>query len=401
MAEDSDLEKTEQASPKRLEKAREEGDVPRSRELATCTVLLAAGMGMLMMGDHLNQALKTSMSAGLHFDRTMAFDPIVLLMKVADTIYTLLLAFAPFAMFLLIVAIASPVLIGGWVFSGKALAPKFNRLNPISGLGNLFSKNSAVELVKAIAKTILVATVSYFVVTHDMEPILSLSQMPLKNGISQVNDLLLTGFLLLVGALVFIAAIDVPYQLYHYADKLKMTKEEVRQESKESEGNPEIKARIRQQQREMSRRRMMSEIPKADVVITNPTHYAVAIKYKDDGMRAPVVVAKGTDAIALKIREIAAENNVLTMEAPKLARALYAHTELGSEIPEALYSAVAEVLAYVFQMRLFKKDGGFRPDVPKTLPVPEELDPHSLLPAPGVRDSGLLDTAQIESKAGA
>jgi flagellar biosynthesis protein FlhB len=181
---------------------------------------------------------------------------------------------------------------------------------------------------------------------------------------------------------VFIAAIDVPYQLYHYANKLKMTKEEIRQESKESEGNPEIKARVRQQQREMAKRRMMSEIPKADVVITNPTHYAVAIQYQDEGMRAPIVVAKGADAIALKIREIAAENNILTMEAPKLARALYAHTELGSEIPEALYSAVAEVLAYVFQMRIFKKEGGFRPEIPKALPVPEALDPHSLIPVP-------------------
>lgn len=401
MAEDSDLEKTEQASPKRLEKAREEGDVPRSRELATCTVLFAAGLGMLMMGGQLNQALKTSMSAGLRFDRAMAYDPVVLLMKIADTIYTLLLAFAPLALILLITAIVSPALIGGWVFSGKALAPQFGRLNPIRGLGNLFSKNSAVELIKSIAKTILVATVAYIVVSHDMEPILSLSLLPLKTGISQVNDLLLTGFLSMVSALIFIAAIDVPYQLYHYATKLKMTKEEVRQESKESEGNPEIKARIRQQQREMARRRMMSEIPKADVVITNPTHYAVAIKYKDEGMRAPVVVAKGTDAVALKIREIAAENNVLTMEAPKLARALYAHTELGSEIPEALYSAVAEVLAYVFQMRFFKKDGGLRPEVPKTLPVPDELDPHSLLPVPGVAESALFDSAQIESKAGA
>jgi len=397
MAEDSDLEKTEQASPKRIEKAREEGDVPRSRELATCTVLFAAGLSLLAMGNPLGQALKTSMSAGLQFDRSMAFDPTALLMRISDTIYTLLIAFAPFALILLIVAIASPVLIGGWIFSGKAFVPQFSRLNPIRGLGNLVSKNAAVELMKSIAKALLVATVAYSVISHDMEPILSLSLLPLKTGISQVNDLMLTGFLSIVGALVFIAAIDVPYQLYHYADKLKMTKEEVRQESKESEGNPEIKARVRQQQREMAKRRMMSEIPTADVVITNPTHYAVAIRYQDAGMRAPVVVAKGADAIALKIREIAAENNVLTMEAPKLARALFAHTELGDEIPEALYSAVAEVLAYVFQMRIFKKEGGFRPEAPKSLPVPEDLDPHSLLPAAGVHDSELFESKVVAS----
>ena len=382
MADDSDLEKTEQASPKRLENAREEGDVPRSRELATCTVLFAAGLSLLMMGNHLNQALKTTLSTGLRFNRTEAFEPLVLLMKIADSINALLLAFAPFAFILVAVAIAAPIIIGGWVFSSKVFVPQFGRLNPMQGLGNLFSKNSAVELIKSIAKTLLVATVAYTVISRDMEPILSLSLLPLKTSIAQVSDLMLTGFLSIVSALVFIAAIDVPYQLYHYANKLKMTKEEVRQESRESEGNPEIKARVRQQQREMAKRRMMSEIPKADVVITNPTHYAVAIKYQDEGMRAPVVVAKGADAIALKIREIAAENNILTMEAPKLARAIFAHTELGNEIPEALYSAVAEVLAYVFQMRIFKKEGGFRPEMPKALPVPEELDPHSLLPAP-------------------
>jgi flagellar biosynthesis protein FlhB len=395
MAEDSDLEKTEQASPKRLEKAREEGDVPRSRELATCAVLFTAGISLLMMGGSLNQALKISVKAGLQFDREVAFDPTVLLTKTANSIYALLIAFAPFTLMLLAVAIAAPIVIGGWVFSNKAYMPQFSRLNPLKGFANMFSKNAAVELGKSIAKTILVAIVAYIVVSKDLDPILSLSLLPLKTSIAQVNDLMLTGFITIVSALVFIAAIDVPYQLYHYANKLKMTKEEVRQESKESDGNPEIKARIRQQQREMAKRRMMSEIPKADVVITNPTHYAVAIKYKGEGMRAPVLVAKGADAVALKIREIASDNNVLTLESPKLARALYAHTELGKEIPEALYAAVAEVLAYVFQMRIFKQDGGYRPDVPTALDVPEALDPHSILPITPVID----DTTAFDSEA--
>ena len=395
MAEDSDLERTEQASPKRLEKAREEGDVPRSRELAAVAVLFSAGLGMLMVGSHLNQALKTSMISGLQFDRNVAFDPVVLLVKISDTIYSLLLAFSPLALILLLVGVASPILIGGWVFSAGKLMPEFSRLNPIQGLSNMFSKNAVAELFKSIAKTILVAAVAYLVIAHDMQPILSLSLMPLNEGVTQVNNLMLMGFLSIVSALVFIAAIDVPFQLYQYAEKLKMTKEEIRQESKESDGNPEIKARIRQQQREMAKRRMMAEIPKADVVITNPTHYAVAIKYKEDGMRAPVVVAKGSDAIALKIREIAAENNVPTMESPKLARALFAHTELGSEIPEALYSAVAEVLAYVFQMRIFKKEGGFRPEIPTALAVPDALDPHSLLPTPSAYEPELNDLGVI------
>lgn len=378
MAEDSDLERSEEASPKRLEKAREEGDVPRSRELATCTMLLAAGMGFWTLGRNLNDALKSNLSSLLHFEREAAFDPPFLLSRIADSISTLLIAFAPLALLLLIVAIASPALMGGWVMSGKALRPQFSRLNPISGLANLVSKNAAVELIKSIAKSALVALIGYLIVNSDMDAILSLSQLSTDKAVAQVASLMITGFLSIVAALALIAAIDVPYQLKHYADKLRMTKEELKQEAKEAEGNPQIKARIRQQQRAMARRRMMAEIPRADVVITNPTHYAVAIKYKDDSMRAPKVVAKGADALALKIRTIANEHNVLTLEAPRLARALYAHTELGDEIPEALYAAVAEVLAYVFQMRIFKKDGGDRPEAPKTLDVPAGMDPHEL-----------------------
>ncbi len=388
MAEESDLEKTEEASPKRLEKAREEGDVPRSRELAACAVLFAAGLSLMMLQQPLNTALKESLKSGLQFDRTMAFDPVTLLMKSSHTVMDLLIAFAPLALILLAVAIASPVLVGGWVFSNKAYMPQFGRLNPLRGIGNMFSKNALAELIKSIGKAFIVSIVAYWVVSSDMEPIMSLSNMPIEAGISEVSDLMMTGFLTIVAALIFIAAMDVPYQLYHYAEKHKMTKEEVKQESKETDGNPEIKGKIRQQQREMARRRMMSKIPTADVVITNPTHYAVAVKYQEEGMSAPIVVAKGADAVALKIREIAKEHKIVTLESPKLARALYAHTELDQEIPEALYAAVAEVLAYVFQLRIFKQQGGFQPEAPKTLPVPDALDPHSLLPAPNLMMNG-------------
>lgn len=381
MAEGSDLEKTEPATPKRLEKAREDGDVPRSRELGTVTLLLAAGLSLLMMGDHLNAALKRTLSASLKFDRTTAFDATYLINNISEAVSSLLVAFTPFALLLLIVAIGSPAFIGGWLFSGKAVAPKFSKLNPIKGIAKLVSKNSAAELVKSILKAMLVGGVSYMVISNDLSPILHLSSLPVKESIGEVSSLMQTGFLTIVSALIIIAAIDVPFQLYQHAQKLKMTKEEVRQEMKELEGNPEIKARIRQQQREMSKHRMMAEIPNADVVITNPTHYAVAIKYKEDDMGAPVVVAKGADVLALKIREIAAEHKIMTMESPKLARALFAHAELESEIPEALYSAVAEILAYVFQMRIFNDYGGLQPQIPEALPVPEALDPHSILPA--------------------
>jgi len=381
VAEDSDLEKTEEASAKRLEKAREEGDVPRSRELATCTVLFATGVGFSVLGQPINTALKSNMSGLLHLERQAAFDPTFLLSRIADSILSLMIAFAPLALLIIIVAIASPALIGGWLMSGKALMPKFSKLNPIRGLSNLISKNSAVEIVKSVAKSLLVGGVAYLVIKANLDHMLSLSQLPVDEAIGATASLLLKAFLMIVASLILIAVIDVPYQLKHYADKLKMTKEEVKQEAKESEGNPQIKARIRQQQREMARRRMMSEIPKADVVITNPTHYAVAIKYADDSMRAPKVIAKGADAVALKIREIASEHHIMTLESPKLARALYAHTELGDEIPETLYSAVAEVLAYVFQMRIFKKDGGLMPTLSKALDIPSGLDPHEEMSA--------------------
>jgi len=375
MAEDSDLEKTEQASPKRLEKAREDGDVPRSRELSTTAILLAMGLSMLAMGNPLQLAMRSSLEDGLSFDRAAAYDFNVLIMKISHGIGELLISFIPLALIMLLIPILSSLMIGGLVFSGKALTPNFSRLNPIKGLANLFSSNALMELVKAIFKTILVAVVAYFVLLKNIEPMLSITRLPLNAGIGEVNHLLLMSFFAVVSALIFIALIDVPFQLFHYANKLKMTKEEVRQESKESDGKPEIKARVRQQQREMSRRRMMAEIPNADVVITNPTHYAVAIKYKE-GQGAPIVLAKGADEVALKIREIAKEHQITTLEAPKLARALYAHTELNKEIPEKLYAAVAEVLAYVFQMRIFKQEGGFNPELPSSLPVPDDLDPH-------------------------
>lgn len=389
MAEDSDLERTEPASPRRLEQAREEGDIPRSRELATCTVLLASGAGFWFLGGDLVSQLNRMLASSLTFEREQAFDFDLLVMRLATHIADLLIAFAPFAVLLMVVAAASPLLIGGWLFSGKALQPNFGRLNPMHGLGNLISTRSAVELVKSIAKTVLVGIVSWLVIASQLDAVLALTVDPLKTGSAHLASLLLHGFLAIVGSLVFIAAIDVPYQLWHYAEKLKMTREELRQEAKDSEGDPHIKAKIRQTQREMAKRRMMAEVPKADVVVTNPTHYAVALKYSDGKMRAPTVIAKGADDVAAKIRELAAEHNVPLLEAPPLARALYTHTDLGDEIPEGLYTAVAEVLAYVFQLRTYKQYGGVRPETPGDLDVPAKLDP--LNPAARTNtDNGLM-----------
>lgn len=383
MAQDSDLEKTEEATPKRIEKAREEGDVPRSKELATVSVLLVVLMGIWASGNQLTLALKTNMAASLSLPRNLVFEPNLLLVNIAHNLGELLWALLPLAGIVILVAVAAPVLLGGWIFSGKAFMPKFSKLNPLTGIKNLVSKNAAVEFIKAVGKATLVGSVAFFVVAAEIDDVLMLPLMPLNEALSSTAYLILITMIAISSSLVLIAAIDVPYQIWSYGNKLKMTKQEVRQENKETEGNPEIKARIRQQQREMSRRRMMAEIPNADVVITNPTHYAVAIKYQNDSMRAPVVVAKGADAIALKIREIAAEHKISVLESPKLARALYAHTELGDAIPEALYAAVAEVLAYIYQMRTFRKEGGLQPTQPNVLDVPDELDPHNELTLAG------------------
>ncbi len=377
MAEGSDLEKTEPASQQKLDKAREDGDVPRSRELATCTLLIAAGGGLWATGDNMVRSLNHMLVTGLTLDRAQVYDFELLSARIAGNLGQLFMAFAPLAGILLLVAAATPMLIGGWLFSGKALAPNFGKLNPLTGITNLISKNSLVELGKAIGKAVVVGTISYTVIARQFDAVIGLGVEPLVAGTAHLGHLMLTTFIAIVCGLILIAAIDVPYQLWHYSDKLKMTRDEVKQEAKESDGNPEIKAKIRQQQREMAKRRMMSEIPTADVVVTNPTHYAVALRYADGKMGAPRVVAMGADAVAARIREIAGEHNIPTLEAPPLARALYQHAELGDEIPEALYTAVAEVLAYVFQLRSYAKSGGYKPVLPQELDVPPQMDPHN------------------------
>lgn len=377
MAEDSDLERTEPPSARRIEQAREDGDVPRSRELATCTVLMAAGLGLWFMGGGVIRQIDSMLISGMTLDRASIYDPNLLIMRMGSNLGELLLAFVPFAVLLIVVAAGSPLLIGGWLFSVSSLQPNFGKLNPMSGLSNMVSVRALVELLKAIGKAVLVGSVAWMVVSHQIDAVMGLTAEPLQAGSAHVAHILITSFIAIVGSLVVIAMIDAPYQMWHYANKLKMSRQELRQESKESDGNPEIKARIRGLQREMARRRMMAAVPTADVVVTNPTHYAVALQYSNGSNGAPKVVAKGADAVAARIREIAAAHQVPLLEAPALARALHRHTELGDEIPQSLYTAVAEVLAYVFQLRTYSKHGGVRPELPAELDVPPELDPQN------------------------
>lgn len=378
MSEESDLERTEPPSDRKLEKAREDGNVPRSKELATFTVLMAAGGGLWFSGAHAIDKIKNLLRASLTFDRAQLYDIRLLANSTWDLLVELFIAFAPMAVIIMFVASASPILIGGWNFSTKSFMPNFGKLNPLSGLSNLFSKKSLIELLKAIGKTIIVGFVAYTIISKQIPELLKLSIESIPSGTKHLSDLLWYSFFGITGALGLIAAVDAPYQLKSYTDSLKMTREELKQEAKEAEGDPHIKAKIRQQQREISRRRMMSEIPNADVVVVNPTHFAVALKYSPDGKTAPKVVAKGSDVIAAKIREIATENAVPILSAPPLARALHKHTEIGDEIPQTLYTAVAQVLAYVFQLRDYKKSGGLRPSEPTNIEVPPDLDPYNV-----------------------
>lgn len=375
MAEESDQEKTESPSLQRLEKAREEGQVLQSRELGTFVVLMTGGAVLWWMASGLGQTMSQIVRGGLRFDPGVARDSSYVMDQMSVQFFDAALALLPFLGMVALATVASPLLLRGWLFSTKAFTPDFKRMNPMSGIKRMFSSQGLIELVKALAKAGLLGGVAVWLIWTNLESIFSLSLESPSSAIQHMGDLIGKIFLLISGAMIFIVVIDLPYQIWSFYNKLKMTKEQVRQENKESEGDPHVKARIRAQQREMSRRRMMSEIPTADVVVTNPTHYAVALKYSEGKMGAPRVVAKGADAVAARIREMAAEHNVPMLEAPPLARALFRHTELGDEIPATLYAAVAEVLAYVFQLRHFRQVGGAYPNAPTDLPVPSELDP--------------------------
>ena len=380
MAEGSDQEKTEAPSPQRLEKAREDGQVVQSRELSTFVILMVGGSALWMMASGLGQTLSHIVQSALQFNPGIARDSSHVMAQLSDQFFEAALALAPFLGLMVVATLAAPLMLSGWLFSTKALAPKFDRLNPLSGIKRMFSSQGLIELVKSLAKVGLLGSVAAWLIWSNLDAIFSLSLESPSLAIRHMGDLIGKVFLLASGAMILIVVIDLPYQLWSHHNKLKMTKEELRQEAKESEGDPHLKARIRSQQREVARRRMMSEVPTADVVITNPTHFAVALKYSEGKMGAPRVVAKGADEVAARIRALAAEHNVPLLEAPPLARALFRHTELGDEIPATLYAAVAEVLAYVFQLRHFQQVGGAYPNVPTALPVPPELDPLQATP---------------------
>ncbi|WP_312946516.1 flagellar biosynthesis protein FlhB [Superficieibacter sp.] len=373
MAEDSD-DKTEAPTPHRLEKAREEGQIPRSRELTSLLILLVGVCVIWMGGESLARKLASLLSSGLRFDHSIINDPNLILGQIIRLIREAMLGLLPLIVGVVLVALVAPVMLGGLVFSGKSLAFKFDKLNPLPGIKKMFSAQSVAELVKALLKSVLVGSVTgFYLWSHWPDMMHLISQSPLT---AMGNALNLVGLCTLLVALGVIPMVgfDVFWQIYSHVKKLRMSRQDIRDEFKQSEGDPHVKGRIRQMQRAAARRRMMADVPKADVIVTNPTHYSVALQYDEKKMSAPKVVAKGAGLVALRIREIAAEHRVPVLEAPPLARALYRHAEIGQQIPGQLYAAVAEVLAWVWQLKRWRLAGGQRPQKPENLPVPEALD---------------------------
>jgi len=365
---EQEQERTERPTAKRLEEARKEGQVPRSTELNAAAVLLITAGSLHFLGGSIGGALFDIMKSSLNIAPAQAVDPAYALATAGTEMLRALIACAPVLGLTMVAALVAPIAVGGWNLSFEALAPNFTKLDPIAGFGRFFSARGAVELAKAFAKFLVVATVAVAVLRKQSPHIMALGSMPLQSGIAQAASLASDALLAVSGGLLLIAAVDVPWQLYQHSKKLSMTRQEIRQEMKETEGSPEVRGRLRRLQREIAKRRMMHEVPKADVVVVNPTHFAVALRYDESRMRAPLVVAKGADLIAARIREIATEHSVPIFEAPPLARALHHNVEIGSEIPATLYVAVAQVLTYIYQLKAARSSGGNPPQPPNIDP---------------------------------
>ncbi|MEM6639194.1 MAG: flagellar biosynthesis protein FlhB [Pseudomonadota bacterium] len=358
-------EKTEQPTPKRLADARRKGQIPRSRELTAAGVTIIAAMALWILGPGITAGLSDVMTETLTPERAVLFDSQRLLPVFAAALKRALVGLAPFLILVAVVAVCAPALLGGWAFSLQALAPKLDKLNPIKGLKRVFGPNGLMELGKALAKFGLVGAVAVAMLRVLSDDLMALSGQPLPTSLAESAHLILLALLVVSAPLLIIAAVDAPFQLFQHNKQLRMTRQEVKDESKETDGNPEVKGRVRALQQEQANRRMMDEVPKADVVITNPTHYAVALRYDPATMSAPRVVAKGTDELAARIRERAGEHGIPMMRAPPLARAIYKTTRLNDDIPVRLYNAVAQVLTWVFQLRRADELGALRPEPPE------------------------------------
>jgi flagellar biosynthetic protein FlhB len=364
MAESDDLERTESPTQKRLEEARKRGQVARSRDLAAAVTTLGGGAALYNLGGSTGAQLLAMMRNALSFSQADAIQGDRMLQMLVAASHAALIAMIPLLGLLLVATVLAPLLLGGWTFSGSVLAPQWERLDPVAGMGRVFSQRGWIEVLKSLARFAVVAVVSWLVIRQQFPAFTHLGAESSRAGIAHALQLCGMAFILIGSSLAIIALIDVPLTLWQHHKSLRMSLQEIRDEARETEGNPEVRGRIRRTQQDMAKRRMMSDVPKADVVVMNPTHYAVALRYDDQKMRAPMVVAKGTDLIALQIRMVATAHNVPVIEAPPLARALHASCQIGGEVPGKLYAAVAQLLTYVYQLRAAVRVGRRPPAQP-------------------------------------
>ena len=368
-AEDKAQERTEPATPKRLEETRKKGQIPRSRELNTLALLLTSALGFMMFGGGIAQGLSSLMQQRLQVSRAHIFDIYAPTLLLKQAVLDVLWLLAPLLGLLTLAALIAPIALGGWSFS--SLGMKGERLSPVAGLKRMFGAQGLMELFKALAKFALIGGALFMLLWSNAGALQNLGMESLEMALAHLGDILVWSFLVMTLSLMVVVAVDVPFQLWEHGKRLRMTLQEVKDEMKETDGNPETKGRVRSLQREMAERRMMAEVPKADVIITNPTHFAVALRYDQNKMRAPRLVAKGRDLIAAEIRRVAEAAGVTCVQAPALARAVYHGVEINREIPAALYTAVAQILAYVYQLKTARREHVAEPDLPE-LVVPDE-----------------------------
>jgi len=365
------------ASAKKIERSRAEGQVPRSRDLPHFAMMVAGGAVLSVGGPQIVEKLRQTLITGLHFDASQLARKDFMGERLVDMTLAFAAVMGPIVAVLIVAGVASNLASGGWNWTMKPLAPKFTHLNPLSGLKRLFSGQGFGTALKAVLLALVLGIVGAMVLKDRLAAYVGIMTVPLPAALAYAGQQLMGGLALLAVALALFAAIDVPLQRQLWLRRMRMSREEAKQEIKEVEGNLEIKAKMRAKMREMAKRRMLAAVPQADLVVMNPTHYAVALKYEEGKMAAPKVIAKGADLLALKIRDLAKESRVPVLQQPVLARALYAHAKVDHEIPAALFGAVAQVLAYVYQLRAaLAARNAPRPDMPHPH-VPPELDPHN------------------------
>ncbi len=365
------------ASEQKLKKARDDGQVTRSRDLSHLAVLGIGALSLLLLAPDMFERLKVQLRVQLSFDASVIANPASMLERLQSMVAIGLLACVVFAVITTLVVMVSTVMVGGWVFSMKPITPDFSRLNPLSGLGRLFTKDKVFEIAKMVLITALLISLGAVYLKNGVHSISMLVLQPSSAAIRHLTEWLTTGMGLLLLVVLLLAMIDVPLQNFLHKSHMKMSQQEVKQEHKESDGNPEMKGKLRQRQREIAQGNSIGAVPKADFILMNPTHFAVAIKYDGDTMRAPQVVSKGADLLAMKIRDIAKKHDIPVLQSPMLARALYANAELNQDIPASLYTAVAQVLAYIYRLKAALRGEGPMPgELPQPF-VPPELDPLS------------------------